>query len=223
MDAHQILLRIADSHRNSRRLFQKLSGGRAFTLVELANDAEISRKAMAEILRQMVEIDVLGTRVTRARTYYFTKHPANDNLSLLFPAEPLSTAIPAGMKYSRHCYGHLAGYVGVRLTRAMLDRNLLRENDESFEVTPDGWQWFEKMGIEKDDFDTDKNPAKKCLDCSERRSHLSGQLGDALLKKLIDDGKVNNVPNSREMRITAKGKSWFLKELGINLSLPADT
>ncbi|BCG61629.1 hypothetical protein PUR_50540 [Paenibacillus sp. URB8-2] len=53
----------------------------------------------------------------------------------------------------------------------------------------------------------------KCLDWSERRHHLTGALGNALLEKLLELNWVQRLPKTRAIKITSEGKIGF-KEVG---------
>ena len=59
---------------------------------------------------------------------------------------------------------------------------------------------------------------RTCLDWSERRPHIAGQLGAALLDKVLDRGWVARVPESRALRLTRAGESGFAATFG----LPSD-
>lgn len=49
----------------------------------------------------------------------------------------------------------------------------------------------------------------KCLDWSERRHHLAGALGNALLEKMVEWNWVGRLPETRALHITNEGKKGF--------------
>jgi hypothetical protein len=57
--------------------------------------------------------------------------------------------------------------------------------------------------------------ARECLDWSERRLHLAGALGAALLAALIEREWLARVPSGRALRVTNEGRRGFRRELGI--------
>ncbi len=124
------------------------------------------------------------------------------------------------MKYSRHCYKHLAGYVGVKVTEALVNKGVLKPADIHYEVTDMGWKWLdEELEIHEDDFaQQGKRLSKQCLDFSERKSHLGGKLGETILSKMLETGWAHKVPDSREIRFTPRGKEWLKDKLGLRFA-----
>jgi len=53
---------------------------------------------------------------------------------------------------------------------------------------------------------------RECLDWSERRSHLAGSLGRALLSRVEDLGWARRVDGTRIVRFTPKGESAFRRK-----------
>jgi hypothetical protein len=51
---------------------------------------------------------------------------------------------------------------------------------------------------------------KSCLDWSERRSHLAGTLGKALLSRMFDQGWARRSDDSRAVLFTPEGERKFL-------------
>jgi hypothetical protein len=62
---------------------------------------------------------------------------------------------------------------------------------------------------------------RQCLDWSERRLHLAGQLGAFFLEKLIQRKWFRKVQFSREMIITTKGRQEAFELLGLSFQFPA--
>lgn len=196
-------------------LVETLMNGRALTLIELSGMTGIRREEIKEKIQPLVHRDIVLMRGNRQRDYYFLTG------ELAEPGTP-SRRVPSGIKYSRHCYKHLAGYVGVLLTDKLLEREYIYPEGKGFRLTEEGRNWFESMGINIDELKEDQPKfAKQCLDFSERRSHLGGRLGDALMKSLIAKGWIEYVPDSREMKVTEKGKTEFEEKLELELPDPS--
>ncbi|MNL83179.1 hypothetical protein D3C87_2107540 [compost metagenome] len=49
----------------------------------------------------------------------------------------------------------------------------------------------------------------KCLDWSERRHHLAGALGSALLERFLELKWVRRLPETRAIQITDEGEKGF--------------
>lgn len=206
-----------------KKLLLLLSSGKAFTTIELSRFAKTSTPRTEEILKDLIGMDIVATRKSRNRIYYFIPTPnRTDYIKML--SDKNSKALPKGMKYSRHCYKHLAGYVGVKVEEALVNHNyIIPENIQNdygiYKVTSEGWEWFSKFGIEKAEIERKGGRlTKQCLDFSERKSHLGGKLGDALLDGFLKKDWFIQVPNSREVKLTDLGKAQLLKELDIDFN-----
>lgn len=198
------------------RLFSKLYDGRAFTLIEISKAIGLSRSKTQKQLNTLVKQGILYTRKNRKRTYYYLGN--QDFLNQLkknnFSEISAESHLPKGIKYCRHCYKHLAGYVGVAFAEAMVKKGFLTTENLQYKVTDKGRKWFARIGVNKDVYKEDRL-AIQCLDFSERKSHLGGKLGDALLSVMFKKNWVKQVPKSREIQFTTRGRSAFLKELDL--------
>lgn len=198
-------------------LWVKLAGGRAYTLIELSGAAGYDRQETRRILEKAKKAGVIRTRGNRNRTYYFIQNGLPESVIAKpgWPKPPERISAPSGMRYCRHCYGHLAGYVGVKLSAALVKKGILVPDQEKlqYSVTKNGWDWFAKQEIYPEDFDANRPLTKTCLDFSERKNHLGGQLGDALLRKMLEKGWMSRVPGSREIKITREGRQKLEQSL----------
>lgn len=216
---------LIDHNPNPLLLFHKLSEGRAFTLVELAKASNLTQEEATHLINLIIQQGLLSIRSNRKRIYYFIpREEVRMIIQRIANANGLTKApnSPTVMKYCRHCYAHLAGFVGVAIERALIKKGYLtRENKElTYEVTASGWEWFKELGIQEHDFiGSNRKLTKQCLDFSERKSHLGGRLGDALLTQLLSKEWVYHVPNSREIRLTTLGQRMLKKELDIDVNV----
>lgn len=215
MEAEKVITSIKEKNVDSLKLFSKLNYGRAFTLIELSNASKINQEEIQKYLDDLVKIDILKTRGNRQRIYYYLNNK-KATASLNLPKEPNKEILPKGMKYCRHCYKHLAGYVGVQFTNALVENDFIIPVEIKYDLTDNGWEWFSSLGIEKDRFDENERLfTKQCLDFSERKSHLGGKLGDALLEMMLSKNWLKQIPASREISITKKGSQAFKQELDL--------
>lgn len=108
---------------------------------------------------------------------------------------------------ARTCYDHMGGRLALALTVPLCERGYVSLVDGVGIVTDEGARFFAELGM---DFATDgrsKRPlCRTCLDWSERRPHLAGQVGAALLDRLLELKWVVRVPDSRALRITSFGQ-----------------
>lgn len=122
------------------------------------------------------------------------------------------------LRFARSCYGHLAGSLGVAITEAMVDRELLRQTPEAtFEVTVAGREWFRSLGIDIGDLKPSRRPlARCCLDGTERRFHLGGPLGAAMLDRIIERDWVRRPDEGRAVYLTETGARELAEQLGLH-------
>ena len=59
--------------------------------------------------------------------------------------------------------------------------------------------------------------ARRCLDWTERRPHIAGALGGALLERVRDLKWVMPLRGSRALRVTQTGLKGFEREFGVRL------
>jgi DNA-binding transcriptional ArsR family regulator len=120
--------------------------------------------------------------------------------------------------YARTCYAHLAGWLGVSITEALEQRGLLLPaQGKAFAVSDAGRAWFREVGIPVPAArkGAEQSLARRCLDWTERRPHLSGALGVALARRLLELGWIAPVRDSRALRVTVEGRQqlWRLLRL----------
>jgi DNA-binding transcriptional ArsR family regulator len=109
--------------------------------------------------------------------------------------------------FARTCYDHLAGKLGVEIVTAIQRMNVIRASGKNYEVTASGSLWLKEMGIDWQELQSGRRLlATQCLDFTERRHHLSGALGAALLERMIELGWIVKSRVPRAVRLSAKGK-----------------
>nr|MCU0633716.1 hypothetical protein [Gemmatimonadaceae bacterium] len=139
---------------------------------------------------------------------------------------PATTARPVGptgaLRLARSCYDHLAGQAGVALTDAFRTAGLLEEAGLDYRVTGAGRERFASLGIATDALAADaitrrRHFARMCLDWSERRYHVAGALGSALLTLVLERGWFERLPKTRALRLTNSGRRALQREFGVRL------
>jgi len=209
-------------------MLAELLDGRALTAGELAARAAVGASTASSHLSRLVEGGLLAVVRQGRHRYYRLAGPrvahALEALATLAPAaearDPFEREILTGLRFARTCYGHLAGRLGVALRDRLLERELIRQDGLEHRVTPAGERWFTELGIDLDAArGTRRSFARACLDWSERRPHLAGGLGDAMLAALVARGWVRRQPGERAVELTEAGRAGLQASLG--LSLPA--
>ena len=209
------------------RMLWNLLDGRAYTAGELALTADVSATSASNHLAKLLEADLVKVEMQGRHRYYSFSNTdvayAVEALANLAdhraPSRQKTQAVASGLKYCRTCYDHLAGFVAVKIVEAIERKGYLKKQDKVYTVTGKGWQWFSQFGISQNDFTRGRRPlARQCLDWSERRPHLAGQLGAVFLDRMVQKRWFKKVAFSRELVITSKGNQELYELLGVALS-----
>lgn len=120
------------------------------------------------------------------------------------------------IRQARTCYDHLAGVAGVRLLDALLERGWLASDGGQrprYRLTPAGEADLRARGVDI----TAAHRARRmfafgCLDWTERRPHLGGALGAAILTALQGAGVIARDGAGRAILLTQPLDIWLQGE-----------
>ena len=204
----------------------RLLGGRAVPASELAAAAKITPQTASAHLSKLVNGGLLTVESHGRHRYYRLANEgvahALETLNAIAPGRPLRSLRESDesrrLRFARTCYDHLAGEVGVAVTDQLLEQGALRPQGRDYELTATGDEVFARLGIRVSDLVGERRQfARQCLDWSERRYHLAGALGAALLARLTDLDWIERVGGSRAVRVTARGREGLQVQLGLVL------
>jgi len=176
-------------------ILSALFDGRALTASELAYAARVTPQTTSSHLAKLVDAKLLIVERHGRHRYYRLGGPAIadalEPLTLISPHTPVPvrgrTAEVQQLREGRYCYDHLAGRLGVLVTDAMLERQLLIPRSRDFDLSPLGHKFCEELGIEPTKIKAERRTfARRCLDWSERRPHLAGALGASIAQAFLD-------------------------------------
>jgi DNA-binding transcriptional ArsR family regulator len=108
------------------------------------------------------------------------------------------------LRLARCCYGHLAGALGVKVFTALQSQGGLAPGPKGHQLTPAGVAWLAAMDLTPSSPKPGRRFAYPCLDWSERRDHLAGQLADELLAHFMHKGWVRRA-DGRALEVTPLG------------------
>lgn len=115
------------------------------------------------------------------------------------------------LRKARICYDHLAGDYGVRMLDSLIARGSLQTLGDGLSLTEKGEGELECIGIDIGTLKASRRQmCRSCLDWSERRAHLAGSLGKALLTGFLDKGWARRASESRSVIFTPEGDRLFL-------------
>ncbi len=207
------------------RIVMALLGGVALPAGQLAMIAEVAPQTASSHLSKLVEGDLLAVEQQgRHRYYRLAGGEVADAIEALMAIAPRSRVPPLarpgqadGLAYARTCYSHLAGRLAVEIAEALKKRELLAAPDRKrLTVTKRGQRWFEQLGIAISESSVlHPRYARPCLDWTERRHHVGGRLGSAMLARFRELHWIATVRNSRAARVTLEGERQLRQLLGV--------
>jgi len=207
------------------KMLWNLLDGRAYTASELAIAADISGTSASNHLSKLLEADLLKVERQGRHRYFSFSNPeiayAVESLASLSghsSSKGTREATAKGIKYCRSCYDHLAGHVGVKITEGLEKKKAIRKHTNSYLITNSGWKLLADIDIAKSEMINNRRPlTRQCLDWSERRPHLAGQVGALLLNTMLERNWLKRMKFSRELIITTKGRSEIQKLFGVEV------
>jgi DNA-binding transcriptional ArsR family regulator len=228
MDVKQNLAEIAALIGEPTRIMMlwSLLGGQARPASELAFYANVSAQNASAHLARLVEAGMLAVEARGRHRYYRVAGAevahAVEALAALGPLAKEMADLPPrqapDLKYARTCYDHLAGRVAVEICAALKDKGCLKPDGPDFEITSKGEKLFRDLGIAIGELRQQRRAfALQCQDWSERRPHIAGALGAAMLERMFQRGWIARVRSSRIVRVTAKGREDVYKLLKLTL------
>lgn len=207
-----------------------LMDGRALTATELADVAGITPQTASSHLGRMTEAGLLAVeRQGRHRYHRLASATVATMIESIMAvaAEPANRARrkvrtgprDAAMRRARSCYDHLAGSIAVAVADRMGERGYITDLADGGELSAEGIMFLRSIGV---DVDTALNRTtarrlfcRPCLDWSERRPHIAGTVGAALLNACIEQDWMRRTDRSRMISITRVGALALNVNFGI--------
>ena len=209
------------------RMLCSLMDGRARTSTELSVIAEIGPSTASVHLTRLKDQGLVKVLAQGKHRYYSLEDErvAATLESLMVLAgtrsKPFAPSTPAHLRWARTCYDHMAGELAVALHDRILDNkwiSRIKRNDGGYEVTPAGRRALAECGIEVERVDRSRRRAAcACLDWSERRPHLGGAIGAALLQSALARKWMLKDLDSRVLRVTRRGERELSGRFGITV------
>jgi DNA-binding transcriptional ArsR family regulator len=198
-----------------------LMSGRALTASELAQEAGITPQTASSHLAKLEAGGLIEPEKQGRHRYYRLTGP--DVASVLEGLAGLAARAghmrvrtgpkdPA-LRRARICYDHLAGDLGVQMLDSMKKQRLVRQSKQEIELTGDGKRFMARaLQIDADTLLHPRRPVcKACLDWSERRHHLAGTLGAAMMARFTELkwAARDSAPGSRVVNFSRIGEKRF--------------
>jgi DNA-binding transcriptional ArsR family regulator len=192
-----------------------LLADRALTATELAEVAGVTKQTISAHLAKLVEAKLVAVESQGRHRYFRLADPDVAELleSLMGVAfrtgavRVRSSPREPALRKARVCYDHLAGEVGVRIYENLVKKHALVPAADGLQLSDEGRRLFRKLAIDTDALAAQKRAfCRACLDWSERRHHLAGALGAALLDRVVALGWARRAKGSRVVSLTPHGE-----------------
>jgi DNA-binding transcriptional ArsR family regulator len=218
------------------QLLDLLLDDRARTVGELARASHVAMSTASEHLSRLLEAGLVRVHAQGRQRYYRLAGPEVAGLLEAMEALPLpgAAAVPDGpaegtpaattrdalqpgsrtpteLRFARTCYDHLAGSLAV----AMHGLLITGTDDGAPELSAAAPAALAMLGVDGDQPAGSRRPRlRNCLDWSERKPHLAGATGAALLASLLDRGWLVRRRTPRAVRLTRAGRGALTAALG---------
>jgi DNA-binding transcriptional ArsR family regulator len=207
------------------KMLTALMGGRALTATELADAAGITKQTGSTHLRKLLDARFVAMEAHGRHRYF---RIADEDVAQILE-EFMSFSVRTGtracatgpkdpaLRKARVCYDHLAGELGVLLYASLLQRQALDFNDASVALSAEGERLISELGIDANVVrDQKRASCRVCMDWSERRHHLAGAVGAALLARVIELGWAVRDRSSRAVYFRPHGERAFRECFHLN-------
>ena len=206
--------------------------GRARTATELAAIAGVTASTASVHLQRLRSAQLVKV-LEQGKCRYYSLHgvdvgAALESLSVLAGAsrQAFTPSTPGPLRFARTCYDHMAGAAGVALHDRFTALRWIAPDakrtstarEDAYTLTPEGNSALASLGI---DVVATRNLRRRfayaCLDWSERRPHLGGALGAAVLHVALKKHWVTQQLDSRILTVTATGRREMHARFGLTL------
>jgi DNA-binding transcriptional ArsR family regulator len=203
-----------------------LMTGRALTASELAHQAGITPQTASSHLAKLEAGGLIEPEKQGRHRYYRLTGP--DVAGVLEGLAGLAARaghmrVRTGpkdpeLRRARICYDHLAGDLGVQMLDSLKKQRLVRQTKQTIELTSEGKRFMAKeLQIDAETLAHPRRPVcKACLDWSERRHHLAGTLGAAVMSRFteLNWAARDATPGSRVVNFSRNGEKRFAALFG---------
>lgn len=214
-DIASIAALMGDSTRAA--IITALMDGQAHTATELALEGGVTPSTASSHLARLTEGGLLEiVKQGRHRYYRIASPDVSSAIEGLMSIAPKRAGRPVrggnrdeALRRARVCYDHLAGEMGVRLLDRLRAERYISGSDESVSLTNEGEAWCEHVGVDLVRLrDHRRRLCRECLDWSQRRMHLAGALGAALLERMFELRLARRERGSRAVTLSSRGERF---------------
>ncbi|WP_137935910.1 helix-turn-helix domain-containing protein [Chitinivorax sp. B] len=195
-----------------------LMADRALTATELAALTNVTKQTISGHLAKLLDAGLIVVD-QQGRHRYFrlanqdVAHLLESLMGVAFRTGAVrlrSSPREPALRRARVCYDHLAGQLAVQAFDWMLAQRIVILEQDGACLTEAGQSWFGRLNIDTAQLARQKRSfCRPCLDWGERRNHLAGALGAALLAYIFERGWAERVTDSRVVVFNPAGERAF--------------
>ena len=212
------------------RMLYALMDDRARTSTELALVAAVGPSTASANLNRLKRERLVRVLV-QGRHRYYSLYGSGvaavlETLSVLAGrvGAGVQTRTPDHLRLARTCYDHIAGTLGVLLHDRLLALAWLTVGDPAYDVTSKGVRGLAALSIDVETLRRERRRfAFPCLDWSERRCHLGGAVGAAVLEQMLKRKWIRRGLQERTLVVTPLGSRELRGRFGVVLPASEST
>ena len=206
-----------------------LADGRALPAGELAAIAGLSLPGTSAHLSRLLMGGLVVVERQGRHRYYRLSGP---QVATALEAMAALVAVPRhsrtrlrasdSLRHGRTCYDHIAGELGVAIGLALDKYGFVSAGEgRRLNLTKEGIGWLNRIGINAEKLRSGPHGiACRCLDWTERRYHVAGPLGAAMLQLCRQSRWIVPAGGSpRAIKLSPRGAAWMRNELGVVLPI----
>jgi len=209
------------------KMLCRLLDGHARTATELAVVADVTPSTASVHLSRLREERLVKISAQGKHRYYSLESPrvasALEALMVVAgsPRPRFVPNTPHRLRAARTCYDHMAGTLAVALHDRFVDLSWLNAapaGGGAYELSEVGAKALEKIGIDVAAARARRRRfAFPCVDWSERRPHIGGALGAALLDTALRRRWVGQDDDSRALSVHPAGVRELAARFGVRV------
>lgn len=197
------------------RMMQELLSGPPLPAGALAERVGLEPSTVSSHLARLEEVRLVRVeKVGRTRLAQLADADVAEAVEALLrlSGEPEVSSLRSerrrtALRIARSCYDHLAGQLGVALVDAGIRDGWLIAAGGTWGLQDSGGENAARaLGLRLDVAKSARPLIRPCADWTERRPHLAGRFGKALLDAMIADGWVQRRSADRALTITTTGR-----------------
>lgn len=218
-DIARIAAAIGD--RGRAAMLTALLAGPPLPAGELAVRAGVAPSTASAHLARLVGDGLVARRRDGRHRYYELANAevaaVLEALSRIAHADGVGASPDAELRFARTCYDHLAGRLGVLLTDTLIDRGLLTDH-RGLDVTAAGEAWLSELEIDAPLLRRARRAfVRPCADWTERRDHMAGAVGAAVVDVFLRRRWITRLPETRAVRLTLRGRDALYRLLDLEI------